>query len=92
MTVAAFDYVIVGGGTAGCVPANRLSANLRARVLMLEAGPRDNYLCDDRLRVRGVAGLRVVDCSIMPTLVSGNTNAPVVMVAEEPSDLILADA
>ena len=44
MTQAVFDYVIVGGGTAGCVLANRLSADGQARVLMLEAGPRDNYL------------------------------------------------
>src|SRR5436190_10009511 len=40
----AFDYVIVGGGTAGCVLANRLSADGRSSVLMLEAGPEDNYL------------------------------------------------
>jgi choline dehydrogenase len=45
---------------------------------------------DDQLRVHGIAGLRVADCSIMPEIVSGNTNAPAIMIGEKASDLILS--
>ena len=52
-------------------------------------GPSEEDVVDSRLRVRGVDGLRVVDCSVMPTMVSGNLNGPVMAMAWHAGDLIL---
>jgi choline dehydrogenase len=52
-------------------------------------GTDDHAVVDPELRVKGVSGLRVVDCSVMPTLITGHTNAATIMIAERASDLIL---
>ena len=55
-------------------------------------GNDDMAVVDDRLRVRGVEGLRVADASVMPRVPAGNTHAPTVMIAEKCADMLLQDA
>jgi choline dehydrogenase len=55
-------------------------------------GPDPMAVVDERLRVRGIAGLRVADASVMPTITSGNTNSPALMIAEKGAAMMLEDA
>jgi choline dehydrogenase len=54
-------------------------------------GPSDDDVVDERLRVRGISALRVVDCSMVPTMVAGNLNGPIMAMAWRAADLILQD-
>ena len=72
--------------------AARVGVTVHHPVGTCRMGSDADSVVDPELRVRGVGRLRVIDASVMPALTSGNTHAPVVMIAERASDLIRAGA
>lgn len=81
----------IDGDAAILEAARNISQTIYHPTSTCKMGNDPMAVVDDHLRVHGVKGLRVVDASIMPTIVSGNTNAPTIMIGEKASDMILED-
>jgi choline dehydrogenase-like flavoprotein len=85
---------------AGVVERGDLEADLRRRLMLIYhpvgtarmSDTHEQAVVDSQLRVHGLEGLRVIDASVMPLIVGGNTNAPTIMIAERGADLIRASA
>ena len=73
--------------------AGNISLSIYHPVGTCKMGPRadPNAVVDNELRVHGLNGIRVIDASIMPTITSGNTNSPTIMIAEKGADMIIME-